>query len=81
MPNHQPSRPIALTDMQLDAVLAAARPLAPHRRSEFLEHVAREVAALPIVGDGALHRVIMTVQRSYFDPPDLGRANGSSKYR
>jgi hypothetical protein len=24
-----------------------------------------------MVGDGALHRIIMAVQRQYFDPPDL----------
>jgi hypothetical protein len=73
--------PVALTDMQLDAVLAAADPLPPDRRSEFLAHVARTLASERVIGDGLLHRVIMHVQRQYFDPPDLGRANGSSKYR
>jgi hypothetical protein len=32
---------------------------------------AREIVALPMIGDGALHRVIMQVRRQYFDAPDL----------
>jgi hypothetical protein len=73
--------PVRLTDEQLTAVFAAAYPLPPDRRSEFLEHIARELANLPEVGDGSLHRVIMTVQRIYFDAPDLSRARAFSKYR
>ena len=73
--------PVSLTDMQLDAVLAAAHPLPPDRRSAFLAEVARTLASERVIGDGLLHRVIMHVQRQCFDPPDLGRANGSSKYR
>jgi len=65
-------QPIRLSDDQLNAVLAAAYPLQPNRRSAFLEDVARELARLPEVGDGMLHRIIMTVQRRHFDPPDLG---------
>jgi hypothetical protein len=73
--------PVSLTDLQLDAVLAAASPLSPDRRSAFLADVARTLASERVIGDGLLHRVIMHVQRQYFDPPDLGRANGASKYR
>ena len=36
---------------------------------------AREIVALPMIGDGALHRVIMQVQRQHFDPPDLARGH------
>jgi hypothetical protein len=39
------------------------------RRSDFLVDIARELAGLPEIGDGALHRVIMAAQRKYFDPP------------
>jgi hypothetical protein len=28
-----------------------------------------------------VHRAIRSVQRQYFDPPDLARMSGSSKYR
>jgi hypothetical protein len=64
-------RPIALSDEQVTAIFAAAHPLAPDRRSDFLADVARELSQLPMVGDGTVHRVVMVVQRRYFDPPDL----------
>jgi hypothetical protein len=70
-----------VSDMQLDAVLAAAHPLPPDRRSAFLAEVARTLASERVIGDGLLHRVIAHVQRQYFDPPLLDRASGSSKYR
>jgi hypothetical protein len=75
--------PVPLTDMQLDAVLAAAHPLPPDKRSEFLADVARTLASERVIGDGLLHRVIMHVQKRYFDPPDLsaGAAGRASKYR
>jgi hypothetical protein len=69
------SRPIALTDDQMSALLAAAHPLPADSRSAFLEQCARELAHVPMVGDGALHRIIMAVQRQYFDPPDLSRGH------
>jgi hypothetical protein len=61
--------PIALTDEQLSAVMRAAAPLLPQDRSAFLQELARELAALPDIGDGALHRVLMQVQRRHFTPP------------
>lgn len=63
--------PIALTEPQMMAILAAARPLQPRDRDGFLEDVAQTLQALPEIGDGALHRVIMAVQRKHFDPPVL----------
>ena len=41
--------PICLSDEQMAA-------LPPDSRSAFLEHCARELARLPLVGDGELHR-------------------------
>jgi hypothetical protein len=64
--------PIRLTDSELDAVLNAARPLPPRDRDQFLKDIAAELAALPMLGDGAVHRAIVTVQRRHFDPPHLG---------
>jgi hypothetical protein len=43
--------------------------LPPASRSAFLEHCARELALLPAVGDGAVHRVVRELQRLYFEPP------------
>jgi hypothetical protein len=63
--------PVALTDAQMMAVLAAAAPLAAGDRNRFLLEVAQLLQALPEVGDGALHRIIMQVQRKHVDPPQL----------
>jgi hypothetical protein len=65
---------VALTDAQMSAVLAASHPLPPQTRSAFLEACAHELAGLPEVGDGAVHRIIMVVQKRYFDPPLNTRA-------
>jgi hypothetical protein len=40
------SAPIALSDEQMSAILAASYPLPPSTRSAFLETCAREIAAL-----------------------------------
>src|SRR5204863_8720931 len=60
---------VRLTDDQINAVFAASYPLPPDRRSAFLEACAIELAQLPEAGDGAVHRVVMAVQRRYFDRP------------
>jgi hypothetical protein len=49
--------PIRLTDAQLDAVLAAARPLAVGDRDQFLQDVARALQGQDL-GDGAVYRAI-----------------------
>jgi hypothetical protein len=75
-----PTHLVHLTDQQMSAVLAASHPLPPDRRSDFLADVARELAALPDIGDGAVHRTIMQVQKRHFDPPQFATDNGASKY-
>ena len=55
--------------------------LEPAARPAFLEACAKEIAALPELGDGALHGTIVRVQRMYFDPPDIdGRMPRTSKW-
>ena len=63
--------PIALSEAQMCALLAASYPLPPAARPAFLEACAKEIANLPELGDGILHRMIMRVQKLYFDPPDI----------
>jgi hypothetical protein len=63
--------PLRLTDAQMSALLAASHPLPRAARSAFLAACARELAQLPEVGDGAVHRTIMQMQRIYLDPPIL----------
>jgi hypothetical protein len=69
------SRPIALSDDQMSAILAASHPLSPDARGPFLEACARALAGLPEVGDGIVHRVVVQVQRQFFDPPQDGTTN------
>jgi hypothetical protein len=76
------SPPLKLSDDELDAVMAAARPLPPHTRDAFLQQVATELARCNgDIGPGTVFRVVRDVQRIYFDAPDLARSAGSSKYR
>jgi hypothetical protein len=63
--------PIRLTDAQLNAVIAAARPLAVASRDAFLLDLAAALQGIPDTGDGDVARAIRTVQRKHFDPPEL----------
>jgi hypothetical protein len=65
------SRPIALSDDELDAIMNAAKPLQPANRDRFLRAVAEAITALPEVGPGSVHRAIAELQRHYFVAPDL----------
>jgi hypothetical protein len=71
--------PIRLTDAELDAVLAAARPIAVERRDAFPQRVAAELRGRE-VGPGLVHRVVAQVQGEFFDPP-LETRTGVGKYR
>jgi hypothetical protein len=75
---------VSQTDSQMTALMAAAHALAPDQRSAFLETCTREISALPMIGDGSLHKLIMVVQRRYFRPPveteDHQGRRGVSKY-
>jgi hypothetical protein len=75
-----PDKPLCLSDDQLNALLAASYPLLPNRRSAFLEACARELANLPEIGEGAVHRIVSAVQRQFFDPPSFQTGDGKSKY-
>jgi hypothetical protein len=63
---------IRLSDSELDAVMAAARPIAIGRRDAFLKAVAAELTGREI-GPGDVYRVVSETQRRFFDPPDLTR--------
>jgi hypothetical protein len=70
--------PLALTDAQLDAIHRAAWPLAPADRSPFLEAVMQALQQERVIGDGAVYRVAMQMQRKFWTPP-VERHDG--KYR
>jgi hypothetical protein len=74
--------PIRLSDSELDAVMAAARPLPVERRDAFLQSVAGALQGRE-VGPGVVHRVCAETQRAFFDPPQLaaGAPSRGAKYR
>jgi hypothetical protein len=61
--------PIRLTDTELEAVFTAAPPLKPCDRDAFLQAIATELVAQPVVGDGVVHRICSEIQRRLFSPP------------
>jgi hypothetical protein len=63
--------PLRLTDSQITAIFAAARPLAVQDRDPFLQDVAAALQGIADPGDGDVARAIRAVQRRHFDPPDL----------
>jgi hypothetical protein len=75
------SKPLALSDAQLDIVFRLAAPLLDVDRSAFLEDVARALGGLPEVGDGIVARICAEVQRRYWRAPEFGRGAGGAKYR
>jgi hypothetical protein len=74
-------KPISLSDTELTPIMTAARPIAVERRDAFLQQVASTLQRCGEIGPGAVHRAIAEAQRQHFDPPDLSRAAGSSRYR
>jgi hypothetical protein len=72
--------PLKLTDDELTHVFEAARPLAVNRRDDFLQEVARLLRGCDIVGPGTVHRAILQAQRAHFDPPELERNVGQTRW-
>ena len=75
--------PVKLTDDELAAVLAAARPLDVRMRDPFLRAVAHELQGCSEIGPGVVHQVCREQQRVFITAhgPDFSRASGSSKWR
>jgi hypothetical protein len=74
------SKPLALTDTQMNTVISLAEPLEPADRDTYLRQVAERLNGHEL-GDGYVTRVCREVQSGLFRPPDFSRASGSSKYR
>jgi hypothetical protein len=69
--------PLSLTTEELDLLLSLAAPIDQRQRDQFLQEVAAELEAsgpAGAVGIGSVHRVARTVQRRFFDPPQLPNA-------
>jgi hypothetical protein len=64
--------PIAFSDEQLDAIMHAAKPLAPADRERFVEAVTASLQGRDL-GDGAVYLAIREAQRQFFAPPEHTR--------
>jgi hypothetical protein len=74
------ANPIRLSDSELEAVMAAARPLDVSVRDAFLQAVAAALANCTDIGPGTVYRVVAETQRKFFDPPDLSQTSRSRAY-
>jgi hypothetical protein len=70
--------PLSLTTEERDLLLTLAAPIELRLRDQFLHEVAAELEAkrqAGLIGEGSVHRVARTVQRRFFDPPQLPNAS------
>jgi hypothetical protein len=73
----RPNMPLSLSTEEMDLLLSLAAPIDQRQREQFLTEVTaaiEEEAARTSVGPGLVHRVARTVQRRFFDPPQLPNA-------
>jgi hypothetical protein len=68
----------------MDLLLTLAAPIEQRQRDQFLHEVAVELAAASAQtgvgpGLGGVHRVARTVQRRFFDPPQLPNAGKTAR--
>ena len=75
------TKPIRLSDSELSAIFAAARPIAVERRDAFLQEVAALLSGCVEVGPGTVHRCIEQAQRNHFTPPDIARPSRAGSYQ
>jgi hypothetical protein len=68
-----------LSTAELDAIIAAAQPIARDRREAFKNAVMEALRECGELGPGVVHRAIVATQREFYDPP-LEHTHGG-KYR
>jgi hypothetical protein len=59
------STPMQLNDEEMNAVMAAAAPVHPHRRDAFLKALAMDLERQPVVGPGVVHRCASALQKTF----------------
>jgi hypothetical protein len=55
--------PLSLSDAEYSAVMAAAAPIHPAQRHDFLQALATELEKHPVIGVGVVHRLCADLQR------------------
>jgi hypothetical protein len=74
-------RALRLSDDELTAVYAAARPLEVSARDGFLQAVADALQSCAEIGPGVVHRIIAATQRDFFNPPPDRQASVGVRHR
>jgi hypothetical protein len=74
------SSKLNLSPDQVTAVFRAAKPLSPEDVEGYLQTVAEQLRACPVIGDGTVYRAVEMAQRAFFDPPEMGGFAKTSKY-
>jgi hypothetical protein len=67
--------PIALNDDEMSVLMSLAGPIDQAKRPQFMQEVAEQLEAQRQaggIGEGSIHRLARTIQRRFFDPPQLG---------
>ena len=62
--------PLSLSDDEYSAVQAAAAPIHPLQRGDFLKALAAELERYPVIGPGVVHRCAAEIQRRYVIAPE-----------
>lgn len=65
------TRPIGITDSQLQMIMRACEPLLPADRDPFLRALALRLSSEPELGDGIIGRAIAELQREFWKPSAL----------
>ena len=72
--------PLSFSAEEMDLLLELSQPIDQRLRPEFLAAVAAELEASGQGGGaGVMHRVARTVQRRFFDPPQLPNASTAAR--
>ena len=66
-----PSTMLSLSDDELSALMAAARPIPARSRDQFLRDVVSELSKFPEIGPGIIARICARLQRDYLNAPSL----------
>ena len=79
-----PTPPLQLNDNEMSVLMSLAGPIDQQRRPQFLQEVAAELEAkrqAGEVGEGLVHRLARTIQRKYWDPPQISPNATASMHR
>ena len=74
--------PLSLTTEEMDLLLSLAQSIDQRQRDQFLHEVAAELEVkrqVGEIGEGSVHRAARTVQRRFFDPPQLPNASKAAR--